>query len=333
MSNDAFVSLLSSILGIVIGALLNHFLSRKKIEAEIEKFKAEAEQAKTESEKIKAEMAKQANEPKIVISGLLPELENSDAYYSRAKKYDAAKDYNQAIDDFSQAIRLDPKNALYYIARGQSYFNKGYWKECSNDESQAIKLEPQNAYYYSLRGNTYRFSKKYDLAIADYTKAIELDPKRDDSYYGRAYCLFEKYVGNFESDICEAISLSPQDEYFLLRGRINFHKGRNCKNQFSSALEYLESAISDFSNALSFSDGNLAYWWRGRTYYEKDDFKSAIADFSTAIHIDPDDSSNYYWRGLSYKAQSRFNLKNRLLARKDFKKAIELGNGDALNEL
>ncbi|MBI3175085.1 MAG: tetratricopeptide repeat protein [Chloroflexi bacterium] len=335
MTTEALLPLVTSILGIVIGALLNHFLSRRKYEAEIEKLKAEAEQVKTETEKNRLEIEKRVKAVPVGQTEPLPELGTAEEYYARGKRLSIMGNHGQAIDDFSRAIQLDPRNAAYYVARGQSYFDMGAWSECAEDETKAIELEPKNARFYALRGNTYRMAKIYNLAIADFSKGIELDPQRDDCYYGRAHCLYEEWKGDFERDIDKAIEISPRGEYLFLRGKINFEHGRveNRYLKWQKAEEKFREAIDDFSHSLASMDTNLVYWWMGRCYYELNQYEQAIANFSNAIFAQSDDGSSYYWRGMCYKAQSQFSLKNKWNARKDFQKAAQLGNGQAQNEL
>jgi tetratricopeptide (TPR) repeat protein len=52
--------------------------------------------------------------------------------------------------------------------------------------SKAIKINPKLAKAYNNRGIAYTWQKKYDLAIADFNKAIELDPKNGKTYNNRA---------------------------------------------------------------------------------------------------------------------------------------------------
>ena len=59
-----------------------------------------------------------------------------------------------AIEDFSKAIELDPKNADAYHNRGNVYAKELRYQEAILDYSKAIELEPTIAKYYSRRGET-----------------------------------------------------------------------------------------------------------------------------------------------------------------------------------
>jgi tetratricopeptide (TPR) repeat protein len=61
------------------------------------------------------------------------------------------------------------------------------------DYTQAIELDPEDATAYSNRGLAYADSHDYARAIQDYDRAIELDPEDAAAYYNAscAYALMQ----------------------------------------------------------------------------------------------------------------------------------------------
>jgi tetratricopeptide (TPR) repeat protein len=49
---------------------------------------------------------------------------NAIAYFDRGEIYRSMSDYDHAISDFTQAIKLDPKYAMAYERRGDSRYSK-----------------------------------------------------------------------------------------------------------------------------------------------------------------------------------------------------------------
>jgi len=83
--------------------------------------------------------------------------------------------YNQAIEDFSQAIRLDPKNAQYYYKRGITYGNLNQHQRAIEDFNEAIRLNPKYAEAYSNRGFVYMVKlENKKKACSDWKRACEL---------------------------------------------------------------------------------------------------------------------------------------------------------------
>ena len=57
-------------------------------------------------------------------------------------------EYDKAIADYDEALKLDPKNALAYDSRGVAWYRKGEYDKAIADYGEAIKLDPKNAIAY-----------------------------------------------------------------------------------------------------------------------------------------------------------------------------------------
>src|SRR5438128_10672855 len=65
----------------------------------------------------------------------------------------AAKNYKEAINYFSQAIKLDASLAKGFWFRADAYRALTNYDAAVNDYTAAIALEPKNAKFYKLRGD------------------------------------------------------------------------------------------------------------------------------------------------------------------------------------
>ena len=89
----------------------------------------------------------------------------------------------RAIADYTEAIRLDPKNAVAYSNRGVALKCKGKIDEAIADFNRSIRARTQNT--PSLYRPRHAWSAKREYAgrsFADHTKAIGLDPKLAPAY-------------------------------------------------------------------------------------------------------------------------------------------------------
>jgi len=126
-----------------------------------------------------------ASIPKPEHKPTLKDREKALSFAKRGYDYEQKKDYNKAIKEYTKAIELNPKSAIYYNNRGVSYDDLGKYTTAIADYTKAIELNPKYADAYSNRGVSYHELGKYTTAIADYTKAIELNPKHADAYSNR----------------------------------------------------------------------------------------------------------------------------------------------------
>jgi len=94
------------------------------------------------------------------------------------------QNYDKAITEFTEAIRLYPDYALAYFNRAEAYCRKDNYDRGIADFTQAIKLDPDDEDFYSERGFAYIMKKDYDRAIADFYEALEIDPDCEDAIEG-----------------------------------------------------------------------------------------------------------------------------------------------------
>ena len=73
---------------------------------------------------------------------------------------------------------------------------------------------------------------------------------------------------------------------------------RNAQAEAAARLAACDSVIAD--EAISAKSRAFAYWYRGDTLAKKRDYDNAIAAFSAALAIDPDNASTLNSRGIAY---------------------------------
>jgi tetratricopeptide (TPR) repeat protein len=103
------------------------------------------------------------------------DFNDGEAYLNRSAAHILSGDLKEAIEDSSQAIRLNPNHALAYNNRGFAHILSGDLKEAIEDFTQALRIDPNLAITHNNRGLA-RF-KIGDLkgAIEDFTQALSID--------------------------------------------------------------------------------------------------------------------------------------------------------------
>ena len=98
------------------------------------------------------------------------------AFTNRGLAYKRKGQWDRAIADYSEAIRLKSDDAQAFNNRGNAYFHKGQLDRAIKDYDDAIRLQPDLAEAFSNRGNVYRKKGRFDRAIKDYDDAIHFKP-------------------------------------------------------------------------------------------------------------------------------------------------------------
>src|SRR5258708_18010353 len=86
--------------------------------------------------------------------------------FRRAEHDMDAKQYDKAIADYTEAIRLKPDYADAHYNRGNAYYYLQQYDEAVADYSEVIRLKPDYAGPYYNRGNAYDGLKQYDQSNA-----------------------------------------------------------------------------------------------------------------------------------------------------------------------
>jgi tetratricopeptide (TPR) repeat protein len=111
-----------------------------------------------------------------ILSGRFAGPNLATAFMNRGLAYKKKSQWDRAIADYSEAIRLKPDNAQVFNNRGNAYFFNGQLDRAIEDYDNAIRLQPDLAEAFGNRGNVYRKKGQIDRAIAEYGKAIHFDP-------------------------------------------------------------------------------------------------------------------------------------------------------------
>lgn len=132
------------------------------------------------------------------------------AYLSRGNMYRRKRQYDRALADYNESLRLYPNSAPTHTSRGNAWRGKHDLDRALTDHNEAIKLDPNYAEAYSNRGNVYSDKNDYDRAIANYDKAIVLKPNYPVAFFNRG--LAWKAKGDHARSIADyrqALKLDP----------------------------------------------------------------------------------------------------------------------------
>jgi Tfp pilus assembly protein PilF len=117
----------------------------------------------------------------------------TDAYVNRSYMYIQYKQYDKAIQDCNDGLKLDSNYFKFYLNRGTAYRDLGDFGPALKDFNRAIQKNPKSFDTYLDRGILYtdRFNQ-YDNGISDFKYFLKFRPSDKNGYYNLAVAYYKK---------------------------------------------------------------------------------------------------------------------------------------------
>jgi tetratricopeptide (TPR) repeat protein len=214
---------------------------------------------------------------------------SADAFVERGLVYLDRGKYDEAIADFSEAIKLDPKDVWALANRGLTYAWKRDFKSAERDLFAAEAIEKDNKVMLRGRGLAAEFKGDFAGSVTIYDRILTL--ASDDSWTRLRRALIRMMQGKREDalrDIDTVIAADPYNSSALAQ-----------RAYIMASKEDWAAAEKDVAAALKANPGNaIALATKATIAKEHKDYKAALDLVSQALSHDPD---NYY--ALSLQAQ------------------------------
>ncbi len=247
--------------------------------------------------------------------------QNPVAFNNRGIILNAMGRFPEAMVNLDHAIKLKKDYADAFENRGLVNASMGQYPKAVEDYDQAIELRETNPWSYINRGSAQNNMGKFKEAKADFLQALRINKKICDAYVGLSVsCLGETDVEKALKFAELAVKRNPRNGLaFNQRGWTNHEAGN------------MDEALHDFGQAIRFEPNlYLPYSNRGMCYTEQGKFDLAIKDFTRSLKLNPRAPITYTNRGAAYMAKKDYKKANA-----DLRKAVEMAPNlaDANNRL
>ena len=130
-------------------------------------------------------------------------------------------DYDAALADLDEAIRLQPNDSLHWRTRGLVRAFKGDNERAMADLNESIRLDPNSADAYNKRANLWGRMERPSQAMRDIEEAIRREPRCGDHYAQRGCGWFAKREREKGwADLDKAVALNPEIGWFYGIARV-----------------------------------------------------------------------------------------------------------------
>lgn len=254
------------------------------------------------------------------------------ASYIQAENLRKSKRYQEAIDKYDEAIKLEAGNYRYYFSRGKCYYAMKDYDLALSSFEETVEYKKDFVFAYTLIAKIYRRKEDLNNAIYYYDLAFqnEQDPKRKVGYKMEAIKLLlqQNKTAEAQKALQEVKAVAPDNLVILyFDAKISNQNGdyENAKNNMLTATASPSMATEAPANAAK-------YWFElGYAYNKLGDYQNAAKAWEKAYFgkykplIDREKSINspaYFYRmAVSYYMISAYDE-----CKQQIDKALELQN-------
>lgn len=205
------------------------------------------------------------------------------------------KQFNLAIKELEEAIRLDEDNEEAYYNLAIVHIDLAHWSRAAQLLTRAVVLKPNGANYHFLLGRSYQEMGEFEQAKSEFENAISLNPKfsKPEYYLGLVMEELDKPQEAFQA-YTNAIMKNPR--YIPAYSNLG-----NIYAEFgflNNAAQVLQEAIKV---AVPGSDDLAAvHKLLGTVYQEKGELEKAAVQLKKAIDIEPGMEDALFSLGWTY---------------------------------
>jgi len=201
---------------------------------------------------------------------------NPYTYLKRATSEMVKQDYNSALNDMNEAMRINPKLDKAYLGRGICRFELKDYENAEADLKQYIELDKTTPVAYNYLAGCRYMKQDFKGALENYKMVAKLDPNYQDIYTNMG--MMKHYLKDLKGaveDYDKALTIEPD----------NFTAYNN-RGGAKLTLGNMKGALEDFNKAIELSkDYADAYINRGKAKFSLDDLAGACEDWQKAYSL------------------------------------------------
>ena len=235
------------------------------------------------------------------------------------------KNFKEALNEFSIAIAINPKNTFALYGKGSVFYQMKELDSAIEYMNKTIAIIPNDELALGLRAASFQQLEKYTKAIADYNKLIKIDANNSHYYLNLAYCLqntsdTSQAIKNYQ--LAESKGDHSNELYFNMANLFATQKN------YKTSLEYVDKILAKDADFIDIYDLQLYNIMKvhncdsairrysaisekiehkarnlfelGICKIEEKDYLTASDLFTESYKIDSTESLCMYYRGFAY---------------------------------
>jgi tetratricopeptide (TPR) repeat protein len=235
---------------------------------------------------------------------------SAEGYKEKGNEEFKKGNYEKAIEFYTYATEMDPKNHVYYTNRSLCYASMKKWEKSLRDAEKSVSLKSDWEKGHYRKGCALRELGRYQEALSSFEKCSDINPKAQEYKQSFEETKRLMYKGMSESEI---LKLEGND--FFKRGKI-----QEAIDRYSAALA---KCVGNDEKTLSVKADIYAN--RAACYVQLYEPKKVKDDCDQALAISPKHPKALLRRGLALESLEKYEA-----AVKDFEAALQIVPNDSM---
>jgi tetratricopeptide (TPR) repeat protein len=269
-------------------------------------------------------------------------------FYKTGEDFLDAGKFQDAINQFSSAISLNPEYKEAYMMRGITFENINEFQKAADDFNRAIIFDPKNEELCFHLGKSYYELKQYKDALNILNKATFLNRKFLPAYQEKILVMLAMDQTLNALKVSDStLALDGNALNYYLHGQVTEKMNSSQKAEWAYAkaikedkkyvdaylalanlqlsLNKSDEAMNNCNEALKINpNGRQALLVRSKVFLKKIDYRNAVDDVSRVISLNQNDEDAFFIRGGYYQQFSQHQN-----AINDFNKVLSINPKNA----
>ncbi len=250
----------------------------------------------------------------LVLCTVLLSAQESGDYYAAGNRAFREGDYEAALDEYTKAIQLDPRNGSYYASRGATYGKLGMYEEGVKELKKALSVNPSLSEPYYLIESFYAELDQTDEAITFLKEKSAASPEHGAIIVSLGYAYYRKGSLDMAHEHMErAVESAPRSAIaYVGLGVVSL--ARNDDEDARQAFEKALELDADYAEA---------HLYLGLVYRRAGNEEAAGIEMETAYALKPKLKEVSLTGTLPIRGKSAIPLFS--LIPDDFQRSIDIG--------
>jgi len=211
----------------------------------------------------------------------------------------------QAIDTYTEAIRLRPDDPTLFISLARVQIYAAQYADAQTSAEDALLLNPNNSMAHVMRAWALDFQGDYLAAEAAVKRALELDPNNAMAHAIYVEVLIDSYLSG--SGTFEGLDLAAEESRVTLNLAPDMLESHRARGYILEATGNWEEATREYEAAIAINS-NIAdlHMSLGRNYRALGIYDKAIEEFTRADTLNPGDPTPDLYISRTYAAVGEY---------------------------